>query len=49
MIKEDNLGDTNKLYLILHEADGLHLENCKMGQKAGGFYRIENKEQGREK
>ena len=30
MIEEDNLGDTNKLYLALHEVDSLHLENWKM-------------------
>lgn len=49
MIEEDNLGDTNKLYLILHEVDSLLLENCKMGQKARSFYRMKNKEQGIEK
>ena len=49
MIKENRLGDTNKFYSILHEVDGLHLENCETGQKAGDFYRIKNKEQGREK
>lgn len=34
-IKENNLGDTNKL--PLHEADGLHLENCQMEWKPGSF------------
>ena len=28
MIKEDTLGNTNKLYLTLYEVDGLLLENC---------------------
>lgn len=37
MIKEDNIGDVNKLYLILHKVGRLLLENCRMGQKAGGF------------
>lgn len=27
----------------------LHLENCKMGQKARTFYRLKNKEQGKDK
>ena len=45
MIKENNLGDTNKLYLTFHEADSLHSENCKMRQKAGSFYRIKKKEE----
>ena len=49
MIKEDSLGDTNKLYLTLHEVYSLLLENCKMGWKAEGFYRVKNKEQGTEK
>ena len=44
MIKEDNLGDTNTLYLTPHEADSLLLENCKIGWKAGSFYGIKNKE-----
>lgn len=35
MIREDNLDDTNKLYLVFPEVDGLHLKNCKMGQKTG--------------
>ena len=48
MIKEDNLGDINKLYLTLHEVDSLFSENCKMAEKAGSFYRIKNKEQERE-
>ena len=49
MIKEDNSGDTNKLYLTLHQVASLLLENCKMGWEAGSFYRIKNKEEGREK
>ena len=47
-IKEDNLGDRSKLYLTLHEMDGLFSEDCKMGWKAGSFYRVKSKEQGRE-
>ena len=47
MIK-DNSNVINKLYVTLHEVDSLLLENCKMGQKAGRFYRIKNKEQGRD-
>jgi len=35
--------------LTFHELDSLLLENYKTGQKAGGFYRMKNKEQGREK
>ena len=34
MIKEDNGGATNKLYLTLQEANSLHSENCKISQKA---------------
>ena len=49
MTKGNNLGDTSKLYLTLHEMNSLLLENCKTGQKAGGFYRMKNKEQGRDK
>lgn len=49
MIKEDSLGSISKLYLTPHEVDSLHLENCKTGQKAGGFHRIKSKEQEREK
>ena len=49
MIKEDNLGDKDKLYLTLHKVDSLHSENCKMGQKAGSFYKTENKKEGRER
>lgn len=48
VIKEDNLGDTNKLYLTLHEVDKFHLENCKMGLKERKMYRlkkIKNKEE----
>ena len=49
MIKEDNFGDRSKFYLTLLEVDSLYSENCKVGQKAGSFYRIENKEQRRDK
>lgn len=49
MIKEDNLGHKNKLYLTLYEVDDLLLENCKMGRKAGNFHRIKNKEQRKKK
>lgn len=45
MIKEDNAGDADKL----HEVDRLLLQNCTLGQKAGYFYRTNNREQGREK
>lgn len=30
MITEDNLGDANKLYITLHEADSLLVKNYKM-------------------
>lgn len=30
MITEDNLGDTNKLYITLHEGDSLLVKNHKM-------------------
>lgn len=49
MIKKDNLGNGNKLYLILHKADSLHLDNCKKRRKARSFYRLKNKEQEGEK
>lgn len=49
MIKEDNVGDTNKLYLTLPGVNNLVLENYKMGWKEGSFYKIKNKKQGREK
>ena len=29
MIKEDNLGDTNKPYLTLHEAGSLHSQGSR--------------------
>ena len=45
MTKEDNLGDANKLYLTLHEANSLHSEKGAMGQKAGIFYRAKNQGQ----
>lgn len=49
MMREDYLGDKSKLYLTLYGVDCLHLENCKIGLKAGCFSRVRNKEQGREK
>lgn len=49
MIIKDNLGDTNKLYLTLHEVDSPLSENRKAGQKAGRFYRIRTKEPKRTK
>ena len=42
MIKEDNLGDTNKLSGQTMKWS-LPSENCRMGWKAGSFYRIKNK------
>ena len=45
MMEEDNLGDTNRPSLTHPEVDGLHSENCKLGQKAGSIYRTKNKEQ----
>ena len=47
MIKEDNLGNKDKLYLTLHKVDCLHSENCKVGPKAGSVYRTENKKEGK--
>ena len=49
MIKENLLGDTNKIYLTLQEADSSLPENWKMGWKARSFYGMKNKEQGRDK
>ena len=46
--EKDNLGDTNKCYLTLHEVDSLLSENYKMGWKAGNFHSIKYEEQGRE-
>lgn len=43
MIKEDNLGETSKLYLRLHEVDSFLLESYKMGQKARSFYKRKKK------
>lgn len=48
MIK-DNLDDTNKIYLTLHEANYLFLKNYNIGWKAGSFYSVKNKEQWAEK
>lgn len=48
-IKEDNLGDMNKLYLRLQSLFPQDPENCKMGWEAGSFSRMKNQEQGREK
>lgn len=44
MIKEDNLGDTNKLYVTLREVVSLLSENYKMARvgEAGSFSRIKN-------
>ena len=47
MIKEDNLGDTNKPYLTLHKVDSFYPKKCKKGQKAGSSDRIKKKEQGK--
>ena len=47
MIKEDNLSDTNKLYLTLHEVGSFYPKKCTKGQKAGSSDRIKNKEQGK--
>ena len=49
MIKETNLSGTYKLYLTLHEADSLLLENGKTGQKTENSYKVKNKEQGSDK
>lgn len=40
MIKGNSLGDTNKLYLTLHEAGGLHAKNFKTGWEAKSFVSI---------
>lgn len=47
MIKEDNLGYTNKLHLTLHKVDSLYLENSESGDKVVSFIeeRIRNKEE----
>ena len=37
VIKEDNLGDTNNLYLMLYEENSLCLVNCKMGGRQEAF------------
>lgn len=34
MVKQDNVGDRNKLYVTLHEVSCLQAEYCKRGQKA---------------
>ena len=46
MTKGNNLGDTSKLYLTLHEMNSLLLDNFKLGWVGGRkFYRIKrNKE-----
>lgn len=45
MIKEDNLGDTNQIYLMLREVDSRLLsKNCKMGWEARCLYWIKNKD-----
>lgn len=38
-----------KNILTHHKGDSLLLKNCKMEWKAGSFYRIKNKDQGRDK
>lgn len=46
MITDENSGDTKKCFMkSYHEADSLHLENCKIGWKVGNFPRVRNKEQ----
>ena len=46
MIGDENSGDTKKCFMkSYHEADSLHLENCKIGWKVGNFPRVRNKEQ----
>ena len=46
MIRDENSGDTKKCFMkSYHEADSLHLENCKIGWKVGNFPRVRNKEQ----
>lgn len=47
MIKDD-LYNTN-IIVEPREADSLHSQNCKMGQKAGSFYGMKNKGPGRDK
>lgn len=39
---EDNLGATNKCYLILHNVDCLHSDNSNV-EKAGSFSRMKDK------
>lgn len=39
MIKEDNLGDTNKLYLTLYEVGNLFFVELQNGWEAGNFYK----------
>ena len=48
MIKGGKAGDTNKLYLTLHEADCLRPQASRplQGQKTGAFYRVKNRKQG---
>ena len=49
MIKDARVGIPNKLYLTFHE-EGISIhegsENSRTG-KAGSFYRVKNKEQGK--
>lgn len=51
MIKEDHIGDTNKLERSMNWAVSVPKgpENCRMGQEAGSFYKVKNKEQGRDR
>lgn len=46
MIKEDNLGDTNKLYLTLHEVDSFYPKEVQRGRRQEALIgqRIRNKE-----
>lgn len=52
VIKEDNLGNSNKLYLILHEVGSLHSQGSRelwSREESNNFYRENNKEQARKK
>lgn len=42
MIKEGNLGDTNKLYVTLHKVYSLE-RITERGRRQEAFYRIKNK------
>ena len=48
MTKGNNLGDTSKLYLTLHEMNSFLLENFKLGWMGGRkFYRLKRNKEGR--